>query len=106
MPSRSQSRSRVPLGSMNGTPLACAIEPGAWLAITRRAVAEACRIGRGPPGRSAQNRHARASASSASTALGGGKRKQRILDLGGVLGLLLAETRREQGEMLNRHLEA
>ena len=50
----SQSRSRSPLGSMNGTPLACALLPGAWLAITRREVAEACMIGRGPSGRSAQ----------------------------------------------------
>src|SRR3954468_22582451 len=91
---------------MNGTPLACAIEPGAWLAITRRAVDEACRIGRAPPGRSAQCRHPRASARRASTAFGGGRGKQRVFGFGGVDGLLLAEAGREEGEVLDMHRAA
>src|SRR5579875_1448881 len=91
----------MPLGSWKGTPLAWAMLPGAWLAITSRAVGEACRIGRGPAGRSVQKAQARASASRASNVFGSGVGEEGILDLGVVDRLLLAEAGAEQGEMLD-----
>ncbi len=47
-----QARRRSPLGSSNGTPLACTREPGACPMIRMRDVALNCTTGRGPAARS------------------------------------------------------
>src|SRR3990167_1352708 len=64
----SHARRRSPLASSNGTPEACTLRPGAWPAIRMRALAWACRTGRGPSGRCAvQSWQARTRASRVSS---------------------------------------